>query len=190
MLKNLRKIPPIFCSSWVGLTLRRHLASGTVAVRPPSVFQHSFQIKKGGGEKGFSIVEMLVVIAIIGFIGSLIFVQLQSSRQRARDAEREQEIKSLQNALAIYATNAGKYPPSNTALLPYAATALTGSDPISADLRNSDALTQIPLDPLNSGNFVYKYQSTDGSTYTLTYYLETDTILGKPSANNPQSATP
>ena len=144
----------------------------------------------GTYKQGFSIVEMLVVIAIIGFIGSLIFVQLQSSRQRARDAEREQEIKSLQNALAIYATNAGKYPPANTALLPYAAATLSGSDPVSTNLRDSDALAQIPLDPINSGNFVYKYQTTHGSTYTLTYYLETDTILGKPSANNPQRATP
>lgn len=131
-----------------------------------------------------------MVIAIIGFIGSIIFVQTQSARQRARDAEREQEIKSLQNALALYVTTYGRHPPSNQSLLPYGPAPITGSDVVSTDLKNAASLTTAPTDPLNSGNFVYQYSSTNGSSYDITYYLETDTIPGKSTANNPQHASP
>lgn len=140
--------------------------------------------------KGFSIVELLVVIAIIGFIGSLVLVQLQQSRVRARDAEREQEIKSLQTSLALYVTNRGKYPPSNSASLPYGPSTLTGTDEISQDLIDNGSIQTIPKDPLNIGNFIYQYQSTDGSSYEITYYLETDTIIGKLVADNPQRVNP
>lgn len=141
-------------------------------------------------QRGFSIVELLIVIAIIGLLGSLILVQMQAGRARGRDAEREQEIKSLQNALALYIVNTGKYPPSNQTLFPYAAATLTGSDPVSQDLRNAGALNQVPTDPTNAGNFVYQYSSADGSTYEITYYLETNSIPGKPSSNNPHRAAP
>jgi prepilin-type N-terminal cleavage/methylation domain-containing protein len=46
------------------------------------------------GSAGFTIIEMLVVIAIISMIGSLIFAQMTIARARARDAQRESEIKS------------------------------------------------------------------------------------------------
>ncbi len=120
---------------------------------------------------GFTVVELLVVTAIIVLLGSLILVQVSSSRTRARDAEREAEIKTLQNSLAIYIVNNKTYPIFSG---PF-----TGADSASTALLNDGALQQIPLDPSNSGNYRYVYASTDGSTYTITYYLETNSIFGK-----------
>lgn len=122
-------------------------------------------------KKGFTIVELLVVMSIIVLLGSLILVQVSSSRARSRDAEREAEIKTLQNALAIYIVNNKLYPVYSGAL--------SGADATSVALVNDGALQQVPLDPFNSGNYRYAYASTDGSTYTITYYLETNSISGK-----------
>jgi len=122
-------------------------------------------------QKGFSIIEIIVVLAVIGLIGSIIFLQIESARTKARDAEREQEIRVVKDALAIYVVNAKLYP-VYTGLL-------TGADMVSGALIASDAIRAIPLDPLNVGNYRYSYSSTDGIVYTLTYYLETDTIPGK-----------
>ena len=120
---------------------------------------------------GFTIIELLVVIAIIGLLSSIILVQVQSSRSRARDAERESEIKTIQNSLAIYVVNKKNFPVYSGAL--------NGTDLVSTELKNNDALSQVPADPINSGNYVYSYASADGAAYTLTYYLETSSILGK-----------
>lgn len=120
---------------------------------------------------GFTLIEMLLVISIMGLMASVVFVQLNSARARERDTHRERDIKTIQNALALYVVNNRYYPVYSGAL--------TGSDIASQALINGEAIPQMPHDPVNTDNYRYTYDSTDGSTYTLTYYLETDTIFGK-----------
>ena len=142
---------------------------------------------------GFTIIELLVVIAIIGMLGSITFVQLTLGRAKARDAEREQEIKTLQSALALYVNTNQSYPPA-------AAVCLNGSDAVSIALVSGETLSGIPTDPqqncpsnpdavMPSTNYrYYRYISTDITAYTIHYYLETDTIPGK--SMGVQQATP
>lgn len=125
---------------------------------------------------GFTLVELLVVVSIMALLLSAVGYFFTQARQKSRDATREQHIKTIQNGLAIYATARGSYPVFNGAL--------TGTDLVSAGLKSADALPQMPLDPLNSGNYRYVYMSTDGFTYTLRYYLETDSIPGKSAGLN------
>ena len=122
---------------------------------------------------GFTIIELLVVVSIAALISSIILVQFQQTRSRAHDTEREGEINSLQKALALYVINNRSYPIYSGPL--------TGVDIVSDTLINNEVITQIPVDPINSGDYRYIYDSTSGSTYTLTYYLETDSISGKTS---------
>ena len=56
---------------------------------------------------------------------------------------------------------------------------MRGSDAVSVALASAGAIQSIPTDPANSGNFRYRYTAIDGSTYTLTYELETSAIPGK-----------
>ncbi len=136
------------------------------------------QIARPRSLTGFTIVEMLVVIAIAGMLLSGVLVLFQSSRAKSRDATREQNIKTLQNALALHANSRGRHPIAVTEVV------LTGTDSVSTDLKNADAIPQVPFDPLNQGNYQYRYTSADGFTYTLRYYLETNTIQGKSAGEN------
>lgn len=129
--------------------------------------------------KGFTIIELLVVLAIAALLLSGVLVLFQGARAKGRDATREQDIKTIQNALAIYATQAGRYPAYDGFL--------TGSDVVSTTLVQTDALPQMPRDPLNQGNYRYAYTSADGSTYIVKYYLETDSIPGKSAGLNQAS---
>lgn len=60
--------------------------------------------------KGFTLIELLVVIAIIAVLSSVVLVNLNNSRTRARDANRVSDIKQLQNALELYRNTFKKYP--------------------------------------------------------------------------------
>ncbi|MEK9148120.1 MAG: type II secretion system protein [Patescibacteria group bacterium] len=143
---------------------------------------------------GFTLVELLVVVAIIAMLGSIIFVQFSAARSKARDAEREQEIKTLQSALGLYVNSNESYPSAATAVC------LNGSDAVSTALISGETLSGVPFDPqhncpadpsstMPSASFrYYRYVSTDTTTYTINYYLETDTIPGKSAGL--QTATP
>lgn len=140
------------------------------------------EIKKKSNDAGFTLVEILVVIAIAALLVAIITTQVGTTRARSRDARREADMKSIQTALALYANIKGYYPPTDRASHPYAATPLTGNDPISVDLKTEGVIAQIPFtDPLNAAPFQYTYETPEAnaSTYTLRYRLETDTIPGK-----------
>lgn len=129
-------------------------------------------------QKGFTLIELLVVIAIIGMIISVLVIQFGAYRMRVRDVERERDMKELQKALELYVTNKRVFPEAS-------ATVITGTDIVSLSLIDAGAL---PADPLNTGDFVYTYDSPAGKTYTITYRLETDSIPGK--TKGPQVITP
>jgi prepilin-type N-terminal cleavage/methylation domain-containing protein len=52
--------------------------------------------------KGFTIIEVLVVIAIIAILTTLIFPSLNNMKKKNRDAERIADISSIQLGLALY----------------------------------------------------------------------------------------
>lgn len=122
---------------------------------------------------GFTLIELLVVIAVISMLLSMVMVVFVTTRARARDAERKLEVKTMQDAFELYFTSFRVYPISAEPIV------LTRTDPVSLAMASGGAINEMPLDPLNADVYVYIYNSPTGSTYVLTYYLETDTILHK-----------
>ena len=60
--------------------------------------------------RGFTLIEILVVMSIIGVLSSIITVSLNSARDKARDASRISQIHEIQSALDMYFVNHGSYP--------------------------------------------------------------------------------
>ena len=61
-------------------------------------------------QKGFTIVELLIVIVVIGILAALVLNTFAGVQKRARDSERLTDIKSLSTQLERYYTDNGKYP--------------------------------------------------------------------------------
>lgn len=62
---------------------------------------------------GFTLIELLVVIAIIGLLSSIVLASLNTARNKANDAARMADVKSLKTALELYYNDNNGYPTSN-----------------------------------------------------------------------------
>jgi len=70
-------------------------------------------ITKSGA--GFTLIELLIVIAILGALASIVMIAYPASQKKARDSQRQSDIKQYQTLLEIYASSNNNLYPSVTA---------------------------------------------------------------------------
>lgn len=117
---------------------------------------------------GFTLVELLIVIAIIGLLASIVMASLSSVSTKARDTKRIEEIDQIRKALAIYIANFSYYP------IATATTTLTSTSTVGVAIIGSGAMSKMPQDP---SVYQYSYVSDlTGSTYNINFCLETNSI--------------
>ncbi|HKX72515.1 MAG TPA: prepilin-type N-terminal cleavage/methylation domain-containing protein [Candidatus Saccharimonadales bacterium] len=61
-------------------------------------------------QKGFTIVELLIVIVVIGILAALVLNTFSGVQRRARDTERQTDINSVATQLEVYYNDNGGYP--------------------------------------------------------------------------------
>ncbi len=124
-------------------------------------------MNRNSSKKAFTLVEMLVVVAIIGMLASLIFGGLiTSARAKARDARRIADLANIQSVLELYYSKFGFYPEPQTNWEDFT-TILTGPE-------IGIGISKVPKEPLASVGKTYYYgRSTDGQDYVLGAVLET-----------------
>lgn len=61
-------------------------------------------------KKGFTLIELLVVVSIIGILTTLVMVNLNAARERARDAQRKSDFSNIQTALRLFYNDDGSFP--------------------------------------------------------------------------------
>lgn len=60
--------------------------------------------------KGFTVIELLIVIVIIGILATLVVITYNSIKQKDRDTQRKTNINTLQGKVEAYFAQNGKYP--------------------------------------------------------------------------------
>ena len=61
-------------------------------------------------QSGFTIIELLIVIAIIGILAGLVLNNFQGAQAKARDVQRRTRVNSIHSKLEEYYNNNGGYP--------------------------------------------------------------------------------
>src|SRR5574342_865302 len=61
-------------------------------------------------QKGFTLVELLIVIVVIGILATLVIVTFTGIQQKARDNQRTTDVNAIYSHLQAYYAQNGSYP--------------------------------------------------------------------------------
>lgn len=125
--------------------------------------------------QGFTLIELIVVITIIGILAAVGLGAFNSSQSKARDARRKSDLEQIQSSLEAYYNDYGQYPTSSAGgLIEGCAggSACNWGDPFQ-DSAGTIYMAQLPEDPRNAQNFVYAADAS-GSQYQIYARLENE----------------
>ena len=117
-------------------------------------------------KKGFTLIEILIVVAIIGILASVVLVGLGPLQRQGRDARRISDLKQVQTGLELYYNKNGAYPIMNV-------TDSAGWTSLSSDLTGADiGISNVPKEPSTGKSYLYE---SDGTVYALGATLDDST---------------
>jgi len=107
-----------------------------------------FKTAAHAARRGLTLIEIMVVIALLGVLGTVIVVNLAGTLEEGKAKATETQMRSIDSALMTYAImNGGKYP-----------TTSEGLEKAKAKFKNS----KVPNDPWGTA-YVYRSPATHGS---------------------------
>ncbi len=74
-------------------------------------------MKRKYDARGFTLIELMVVIVILGILAGLIVPRIMGRPDEARQAKARMQIESLETALKLYRLDNGNYPTTEQGLL-------------------------------------------------------------------------
>jgi len=135
--------------------------------------------KKREENKGFTMVELLVVMAILGILSTIGLTSFRTSLMKSRDAKRKSDLEQIQRALEMYLNDFQKYPD-----------ALTGDfkdyrwgDQMKDNDKGTIYMKEIPSDPAGNPQYCYKSSNSPLTYYKLYAKLENENDPAKLGAS-------
>lgn len=137
---------------------------------------------------GFTLIELIVVMAIIGILSTVLYTSFDAAREQSRDKVRMASLKELQLAIETYKAQNGVYPQEGCGNT----TTWTGPGPHSAAWGNAvhcanyieglvpDYISKLPTDPneemTDNVGFIYQV-SADRSAYKALVHRSVETLM-------------
>jgi len=130
-------------------------------------------------QRGFTLIEIMVVVIIIGLLAAVIVPQVINKVDEARVSKAKADIQSLETALTMYRLDNSKYPTTDQGLQ---ALMVQPTDPSIRHWRIGGYLQRVSKDPWGN-DYQYVFPGTHGKEYDL-YTLGAD---GQPGGDGPNA---
>lgn len=95
--------------------------------------------------KGFTLIEVMIVIFIIGMIAALVIPNVGGSKSTAELKKAAIDIQNLENALQMYKLNANRFPTTEQGL--EALVSIPSIEPIPKNYPEGGIINRLPQDP-------------------------------------------
>ena len=118
--------------------------------------------------RGFTLIELMVVLVILGVLASLIVPRIMSRPEEARRIKARVDIQSLETALKLYSLDSGDYPTTEQGLQALIEPPSAGTLP--KKWRDGGYLEKrkIPQDPWGN-DYIYLSPGTQGDFDLISY---------------------
>ncbi|HPT66314.1 MAG TPA: prepilin-type N-terminal cleavage/methylation domain-containing protein [Candidatus Woesebacteria bacterium] len=121
-------------------------------------------MKKIKNNLGFTLVELLVVISIMGILTVISVASFTSAQIKARDSQRKSDLDQTAKALMLYYGDTGTFPAEGDFKFGY-------EEDNGFKIGETIYMRKTPKDPKDSSDYVYVYK-TDGKSFNLFANLE------------------
>lgn len=128
--------------------------------------------------RGFTLIEIMVVVVIIGLLAAFILPNVFGNVQRAQVAKTKGDIQAIETALTMYKLDNFKFPSTDLGLQ---ALVTKPNDPTVRNWREGGYIKRISKDPWGNP-YQYVYPGTRGQEYDL-YSLGADSQEGGEGEN-------
>lgn len=113
--------------------------------------------------RGFTLIEIMVVVVIIGLLAAVIVPQVVGQVEKARISKAQQDIASLETALTMFKLDNSKYPGTDQGLQ---GLVVQPSDPSIRHWKPGGYVKRVQKDPWGN-DYQYVFPGTHGSEYDL-----------------------
>ena len=96
-------------------------------------------------KNGFTLIEVMVVVAILGILASIIVPKIIGRPDDAKKIKAKQDIMSIESALELYKLDNGNYPTTDQGLL--ALVEKPSTTPVPRHWKHGGYLKQLRMDP-------------------------------------------
>lgn len=117
-------------------------------------------------QRGFTIVELLIVIVVIGILAAITIVAYNGVQQRSRDSRRDSDMHTLKTALEMYQVDNATYPGVCSAGDGY------GCDVTFLTAALSAYIKSMPTEPLSTRTQYQYVRGTTSSSYGILVQYE------------------
>lgn len=117
-------------------------------------------------QAGFTLIEIMVVIAIIGILATLIVPKIMGRPDEARITAAKHDLATISQALKLYRLDIGRYPTTEQGLK--ALVERPTSEPVPQNWKNGGYLDRLPNDPWGNP-YQYANPGTKGEIDVFSY---------------------